>query len=336
MTSDPNEVNIDNSIPNADTWKAVSALPKSKARSVGVSNFTYANLKALVDATGLVPAVNQIERHPLLPSTELVAYAREKKIHLTAYSAFGNNFFDIPLLITRPEICAIANKKRCTPAQVVLAWSQVGGHSVIPKSVTPKRISEKFAEVELSDDEIASIQKFSSEHQGRRRYNVPYTASKFVWDSGGGVTRLANSLPLQTSPAGASTSSMSLRSRRRQTRLCFEWLIHGRMAFGLVMSGGRSCGPANIHLTPSPTCHMYMRAIPSAQTTTTVTTTTPTISIHPTLLPTPILPSSNTPLPHTPRQPQQPQTLQSDPTQTPSVTGADTRTPVRACTRPSC
>jgi L-glyceraldehyde reductase len=142
-TSDPNEVNIDNSIPNSETWKAVHKLPKSKVRSVGVSNFTYRTLKALVEKTDLVPAVNQIERHPILPSKELIAYAKEKNIHITAYSAFGNNFFDIPLLITRPEVKAIAEKKGATPAQVILAWSQVGGHSVIPKSVTPSRISRR-------------------------------------------------------------------------------------------------------------------------------------------------------------------------------------------------
>jgi L-glyceraldehyde reductase len=178
-TSDPNEVNIDNSIPNSETWKAMNKLPKSKARSVGVSNFTYQTLKALIEKTDLVPAVNQIERHPILPSKELIGYAKEKNIHITAYSAFGNNFFDIPLLITRPEVKAIAEKKGATPAQVILAWSQVGGHSVIPKSVTPSRIAENFKEIELSEEDIAAIQKFSDEHQGRRRYNVPYTASKW-------------------------------------------------------------------------------------------------------------------------------------------------------------
>ncbi|KAG9192490.1 Aldo/keto reductase [Alternaria panax] len=181
MTSDPNEVNIDNSVPNSETWRALNKLPKSKVRSVGVSNFTYQTLKALVEKTGLVPAVNQIERHPILPSKELVAYAKEKNIHITAYSAFGNNFFDIPLLIHRPEIKAIAEKKGATPAQVILAWSQVGGHSVIPKSVTASRIAENFKEIELDDEDIKAITKFSDEHQGRRRYNVPYTANKPRW-----------------------------------------------------------------------------------------------------------------------------------------------------------
>ncbi|KAF9737513.1 aldo/keto reductase [Paraphaeosphaeria minitans] len=180
-TSDANEVNIDNSIPNSETWKAVHALPKSKARSTGVSNFTAQSLKELVDKTGLVPAVNQIERHPILPSEKLIAYAKEKNIHITAYSAFGNNFFDVPLLITRPEIKAIAEKKGATPAQVILAWSQIGGHSVIPKSVTASRIAENFAEIELDEEDIKAIKKFSDEHEGRRRYNVPYTANKPRW-----------------------------------------------------------------------------------------------------------------------------------------------------------
>jgi L-glyceraldehyde reductase len=177
-TSDPNEVNIDNSIPTSETWKAMTKLPKSKVRSVGVSNLTYQGLKTLVEKTDVVPAVNQIERHPILPSKELVDYAKEKNIHLTAYSAFGNNSMDIPLLINRPEIKAIAEKKGATPAQVILAWSQVGGHSVIPKSVTPSRIAENFKEIELSQDDLAAIQKFSDEYKGVRRYNVPCVVSK--------------------------------------------------------------------------------------------------------------------------------------------------------------
>lgn len=159
----------------------MNKLPKSKVRSVGVSNFTYQNLKALIEKTNLIPAVNQIERHPILPSKELIAYAKSQNIHITAYSAFGNNFFNIPLLITRPEVQSIAAAKGATPAQVILAWSQVGGHSVIPKSVTPSRIAENFQEIELDDDDVAKIQKFSDEHQGRRRYNVPYTANKPRW-----------------------------------------------------------------------------------------------------------------------------------------------------------
>ena len=56
-----------------------------------MSNFTVAHIEALIKATGVTPAANQIEAHPYLPQDELVAYAKEKGIHLTAYSPLGNN-----------------------------------------------------------------------------------------------------------------------------------------------------------------------------------------------------------------------------------------------------
>ncbi|GAD99583.1 aldehyde reductase (AKR1), putative [Paecilomyces variotii No. 5] len=178
------DVDIDDSVSIVDTWKAMTKLPKTKARSVGVSNFSIEHLETLIKATGVVPAVNQIERHPLLPSKELIAYAKEKNIHITAYSAFGNNMYNIPLLVTRPEVKEVAEKvskrtgSEVTPAQVILAWSQVGGHSVIPKSVTPSRIRENFKEIELQDDEFATIEEIGKQP---RRYNIPYVANKPRW-----------------------------------------------------------------------------------------------------------------------------------------------------------
>ena len=81
-----------------DTWKALIALPKSKVRAIGVSNFTIEQIDGIIKATGVVPAALQIEAHPLLPQDDLVAYAKEKGIHITAYSPLGNNraFFSAP------------------------------------------------------------------------------------------------------------------------------------------------------------------------------------------------------------------------------------------------
>lgn len=56
----------------------------------------------------------------------------------------------IPLVISRPEVTAVVEQvsvlldRKVTPAQVILAWSQVGGHSVIPKSVTKSRNADNF------------------------------------------------------------------------------------------------------------------------------------------------------------------------------------------------
>ncbi|KAI9925296.1 hypothetical protein ASPWEDRAFT_32407 [Aspergillus wentii DTO 134E9] len=179
------DVQIEDNISIVDTWKAMTQLPKSKARSVGVSNHTVEHLEALINATGVVPAANQIERHPLLQSTKLIDYCKEKNIHITAYSAFGNNMIGEPLLITRPEVKEVAEAvskrtgEEVNPAQVILAWSQVGGHSVIPKSVTPSRIAANFKEIELVDEEIAKITAIGNTP---RRYNIPYTANKPRWN----------------------------------------------------------------------------------------------------------------------------------------------------------
>ncbi|KAJ5519519.1 Aldo/keto reductase subgroup [Penicillium expansum] len=179
------DVIIDDGVSIVDTWKAMTQLPKSKARSVGVSNHKIEHLEALINGTGVVPAANQIERHPVLQSNDLIEYCQQKGIHITAYSAFGNNMLDIPLLITRPEVKEVAESvakrtgQEVSPAHVILAWSQVGGHSVIPKSVTPSRIRDNFKEVELIPEEV---QKVSVLGQERKRYNTPYAANKPRWN----------------------------------------------------------------------------------------------------------------------------------------------------------
>ncbi|KAF2838429.1 putative aldehyde reductase [Patellaria atrata CBS 101060] len=173
------DVAIDDDVSIVDTWKAMLKLPKEKARAVGVSNFSIEHIETIINATGVVPVVNQVERHPRLPIRELSAYAKEKNIHITAYSAFGNNFFGLPLLVDHPDIKAVAERIQATPAQVILAWSQLDGKSVIPKSVTPSRIRENFQEVKLSDEDIKVIDAIGNDP---KRMNVPYTANKPRWD----------------------------------------------------------------------------------------------------------------------------------------------------------
>ncbi|KAF4122978.1 L-glyceraldehyde reductase [Geosmithia morbida] len=169
------EVEIDDSVTLTDTWKALIDLPKSKVKAIGVSNFDIEHLETIINDTGVVPAVNQIERHPRLPGTELLEYADKKGIHITGYSAFGNNTIGAPLLIASDELKAIADRLskaqgQVTPAQVILAWSQIGGRSVIPKSVTPSRIRSNFLEIEIDDEAIKALDKLG---ENPHRFNVP-------------------------------------------------------------------------------------------------------------------------------------------------------------------
>jgi L-glyceraldehyde reductase len=85
----------------------------------------------------------------------------------------------VPLLVQHDTIKEIASRIGATPAQVILAWAQVGGHSVIPKSVTASRIHENFKEVELSEEDFQKVEEIGKKE--RRRFNIPYIANKPRW-----------------------------------------------------------------------------------------------------------------------------------------------------------
>lgn len=174
---DGDETKIDQETTLVQTWKAmVKLLDGKKVKAVGVSNFNAAMIDAITKATGTAPAVNQIERHPLLKQPELIAHHKKNNIHVTAYSPLGNNTIGAPLLFEHKEIKRIAEKNGVEPAQVLIAWATVGGHSVIPKSVKESRIKSNFKQIELSKEDIEAIDKIE-ETDGTKRYNVPMTYS---------------------------------------------------------------------------------------------------------------------------------------------------------------
>ncbi|KAF9463537.1 NADP-dependent oxidoreductase domain-containing protein [Collybia nuda] len=175
----PGEVELDKETSLVDTWKAMIALPKSKVRTVGVCNLTVEQLKGLIDATGVVPAVNQIEAHPLLPQDELVAFCKEKGIHITAYSPLGNNLVGKPKLTDHPVVEEVAKRLGATTAQVLVAWGAYRGYSVIPKSVQEERIESNFKQVELSKEDYEKITAVG--HGNYTRYNIPFTYTP-KWD----------------------------------------------------------------------------------------------------------------------------------------------------------
>ncbi|PPQ78985.1 hypothetical protein CVT25_002269 [Psilocybe cyanescens] len=174
------EVELDTETSLVDTWKAMLKIPKTKVKSLGVSNFTVEHLKAIIDATGVVPIVNQVEAHPLLPQDDLVEYCKEKNIHITAYSPLGNNVLGKPKLTDHPVIQETAKKLDATPAQVLIAWGAARGYSVIPKSVQKERILSNFQQIDLNPDDFARVTGIVENN--RTRFNIPLTTNKPVWD----------------------------------------------------------------------------------------------------------------------------------------------------------
>lgn len=147
-----------------ETWRAFVELQASgRVRSIGVSNFTPPQLAEIIDATGVVPVVNQIELHPHLVQAELRSVDASHGILTEAWSPLGRGTG----ILEEPAIVGLAARHDVTPAQIVLAWHLALGNVVIPKTVTPARILENLRalDVTLAAQEVAAITALD---QGRR------------------------------------------------------------------------------------------------------------------------------------------------------------------------
>ena len=139
-----------------DTWKAFAKLlADGRVRSVGVSNFQPEHLRQAIDATGVVPAVNQVELHPHLTQEPLRAVHAELGVVTEAWSPLGQG----KGLLDDPAIAEIAARYDRSAAQVVLRWHLQLGNVVIPKSVTPSRIAENLDvfDFTLADADVTAL-----------------------------------------------------------------------------------------------------------------------------------------------------------------------------------
>ncbi|KAJ9117373.1 hypothetical protein QFC24_006467 [Naganishia onofrii] len=183
ITADKSQTVIDKEAPGIiETWQAVVKLYKAgkgKIRAIGVSNFAKKHLEMIIEATGVVPAVCQIEAHPGLQQVELEAYGKEQGIHFAAYSPLGNNITGRPRIVDSQQVKQIADEIGADTAQVLIAWVLEKGFSVIPKSVTPSRIESNFQEIKLSKQHVDTINELGKKNPVR--YNTPFLYSP-QWD----------------------------------------------------------------------------------------------------------------------------------------------------------
>jgi 2,5-diketo-D-gluconate reductase A len=140
-----------------DTWRALIKLRgEGRVKSIGVSNFTEHHLQRLFDATGVIPAVNQVEMHPYFQQRPLRKFHDQQGIVTQAWSPMGGSFVK---LLDEPVLHTLAKKHGRTPAQIVLAWHVSCGVSLIPKATSPKHLAENMAayEVKLDQEDFAAL-----------------------------------------------------------------------------------------------------------------------------------------------------------------------------------
>ena len=140
-----------------DTWRTFETFAREgRAKSIGVSNFLVPHLERLLAETDTVPAVNQVELHPIFQQRELRAFQDRHGIRTEAWGPLGQGKYD---LFGMAPIQDAAAAHGVSPAQVVLRWHLQTGNIVIPKSGSRQRMTENFDVFgfELSPDEMAAI-----------------------------------------------------------------------------------------------------------------------------------------------------------------------------------
>jgi 2,5-diketo-D-gluconate reductase A len=127
---------------------------------IGVSNYSVTQMDELIDATGEIPVVNQIEWTPFGWSPEMLGYCRERRTVIQAYSPLtrAERLDDQTL----GEIAAACGK---TPAQVLLRWNVQAGFVPLPKANRRDHLEENLDifDFVLTDHHIETLNGLNQE-----------------------------------------------------------------------------------------------------------------------------------------------------------------------------
>jgi 2,5-diketo-D-gluconate reductase A len=133
----------------------VDLMEAGLVRALGLSNFKPAHTQRVIDATGVVPDVNQIELNPRVTRQSVRAFHAEHGIVTESWSPIGKGSD----LLAEPAITAVAARHGRTPAQVVLRWHIELGLVPVPKSSNRERLAQNLAvfDFSLTPEEVGAI-----------------------------------------------------------------------------------------------------------------------------------------------------------------------------------
>lgn len=138
-----------------ETWETFIELrERGLVRSIGVSNFEPEHLHRIIEATGVVPAINQVELHPFFQQKLLRDFHELHGIVTEAWGPIARGKVD-----DDPTLVVLANEHGRSPAQIALRWEIQHGIVTIPKSATSSRIESNFDvfDFHLTADDMAAI-----------------------------------------------------------------------------------------------------------------------------------------------------------------------------------
>jgi diketogulonate reductase-like aldo/keto reductase len=141
------------------------------ARSVGVSNFGTRELREVIAAGTIPPAVNQVQFSALQYRRALLDACRRQNVALEAYSPLGTGRH-----LSNATVNRVAQRVGRTPAQVLLRWCLQHDVPVIPKSTHRERIAEnaQIFDFALSDEDMADLDALDQTNGTDRALERPW------------------------------------------------------------------------------------------------------------------------------------------------------------------
>ena len=143
-------------------WKQMEALYSAGlARAIGVCNFHQHHLDDVLRVADVVPAVNQVELHPLLCQAELVYFCRGKGIQIQSYSPLARMH---PQLVANEVIVAMAERHHRTVPQIILRWNVQHGYASVPKASCVARLRENISVFDfvIPDEDMRAIDSLNA------------------------------------------------------------------------------------------------------------------------------------------------------------------------------
>lgn len=140
-----------------ETWKQMVELYKQGyCKCIGVANCHQHHIEELLKISDVIPAINQIEVHPLFTQKPLIEYCRNKQIIVEAYTPVAR--FD-DRLIRLPKLKKIAQKYNKNIVQIILRWHIQNGVIPVVRALNKKHQLENISifDFELNQEEMDFI-----------------------------------------------------------------------------------------------------------------------------------------------------------------------------------
>ena len=136
---------------NVEVFRAMIDLyNQKKVRAIGVSNFHVKDIKAIIEATNFVPAVNQIRYFIGNTQNEITEFCKQNGILVQAYSPLATG-----ALVEHSALTDMAQKYNVTVPKLCLRFCIENGTLPLPKSVNAERIKANLeVDFEISKQDM--------------------------------------------------------------------------------------------------------------------------------------------------------------------------------------